>query len=418
MKKVLIISSHFAPDAHIGAKRIAKFCKYLPQYGWQPIVLTSAISDYHRLDETLIEQLPDNIEIYRVKMSRLLKRFDYTLFTIRLSWLMPGFFMALRIINKQKIDIILSTTPNYEAHAIALLVKIFTRKRWVCEYRDPWIFSFQYMPIYKIIRWADRWMTRLILNKADYLITTAQTLRKHFVKLSPSCSNKFTVIYNGYDQGDFLLDTEGVVRDANKDVMVCTYLGTWGHIRTPKYFLKGVRNFLRNYKGDKSPNILINFFGEVKFDLQLKDGILEMIQKEGLGDVVFINPFISYKEGLNQLQKSDLLLLVEASRAAHSGQLSAKLFEYLHTRIPILALVPSSSEIAEIIQDVGSGEVIPPADIIAIEGAIRNAYERFQRGELQINPNKTEIAKYDRRIQTKSLANILDNLVVRGKTMK
>ena len=67
MKKVLIISSHFAPDAHIGAKRITKFCKYLPQYGWQPIVLTSDISDYHRLDETLMDQLPKDVEIHRVK---------------------------------------------------------------------------------------------------------------------------------------------------------------------------------------------------------------------------------------------------------------------------------------------------------------------------------------------------------------
>ena len=64
MKKVLIISTHFAPDAHVGAKRITKFCKFLPQYGWKPIIITSDISDYHRLDETLIKQLPKDIEIY------------------------------------------------------------------------------------------------------------------------------------------------------------------------------------------------------------------------------------------------------------------------------------------------------------------------------------------------------------------
>lgn len=67
MQKVLIISTHFAPDAHVGAKRITKFCKYLSQYSWKPIVLTTEKHDYYRIDESLLDELPEDVEIHRVK---------------------------------------------------------------------------------------------------------------------------------------------------------------------------------------------------------------------------------------------------------------------------------------------------------------------------------------------------------------
>ena len=66
-RKVLIISTHFAPDIHIGAKRPTKFCKFLPKYGWQPIVVTQEIERYRGIDSTLLTDLPDDVEIHRIK---------------------------------------------------------------------------------------------------------------------------------------------------------------------------------------------------------------------------------------------------------------------------------------------------------------------------------------------------------------
>jgi hypothetical protein len=49
MRRVLVITTHFAPDIHVGAKRATKFAKYLPLYGWQPIILTKEVSEYHKV---------------------------------------------------------------------------------------------------------------------------------------------------------------------------------------------------------------------------------------------------------------------------------------------------------------------------------------------------------------------------------
>ena len=40
MRRVLLVTYPFFPFYHIGVKRVAKLCKYLPRAGWEPIVLT------------------------------------------------------------------------------------------------------------------------------------------------------------------------------------------------------------------------------------------------------------------------------------------------------------------------------------------------------------------------------------------
>ena len=67
MKKVLIITTHFAPDIHVGAKRPIKFAKFLPEFGWKPIILTKETKYYHGIDETLNDDLPEKLGTYRVK---------------------------------------------------------------------------------------------------------------------------------------------------------------------------------------------------------------------------------------------------------------------------------------------------------------------------------------------------------------
>lgn len=407
MKKVLIISTHFAPDAHVGAKRTTKFCKYLPHHGWQPIVLTSAISDYHRLDETLMDQLPENLEIHRVKRWRFFKRLDYTLFTTSISWLLPAFFMAWRILKRQKVDIIMSTAPSYEAHVTGLLIKLATGKKWICDNRDLWIFAYLYNPHYKIILRADRWLVRLIMKKAELIIFISHSLKNKYKNLSKRLINsKSAVIYNGFDPDDFVkVPLQNIII---KKKFIITYLGTWGTGRSPETFLLAVKNLVEN-KRDIKGNLNIQFIGEFKYDPELLLRIKQIIEDYQLGEVINLIQFMSYRKSLEGLLHSDMLLLFLPYLQV--DYTPAKLYEYLYARKPILAIVPSEGETAQIIKETRTGVVISPIDISAIEETIRNAYERFLRGKLQINPNKSEIAKYDRRRQTEMLAGIFNRLM-------
>jgi hypothetical protein len=64
-KKVLIISYYFPPMGMGGVQRIAKFTKYLPLFGWKPIVLTVKEVNYLAKDRSLLKELPKNTEIIR-----------------------------------------------------------------------------------------------------------------------------------------------------------------------------------------------------------------------------------------------------------------------------------------------------------------------------------------------------------------
>src|SRR5436853_2714568 len=67
-KKVLIISYYFPPSGGPGVQRVLKFVKYLPQFGWEPIVLTVEDGDFPARDESLLKEIPDNVKVFRTKI--------------------------------------------------------------------------------------------------------------------------------------------------------------------------------------------------------------------------------------------------------------------------------------------------------------------------------------------------------------
>ena len=153
MKKVLIIATHFPPDIHVGAKRMTKFAKYSNNYDWQPIILTKEIGEYHGVDETLLQELPSDLSIYRIPewhlfqrrpqlpsifyevssaqdrervralQTRLMRALSFFLF-YDYSWLLSAFFKARHLVHRESIRLIYSSSPNHEAHLMALLLRL------------------------------------------------------------------------------------------------------------------------------------------------------------------------------------------------------------------------------------------------------------------------------------------------------
>jgi hypothetical protein len=112
------------------------------------------------------------------------------------------------------------------------------------------------------------------------------------------------------------------------------------------------------------------------------------------------------------LLASDILLLIERPESPTSNNfwvVTSKVFLYLYARKPILALIPSGSEVARIIREANAGEVVLPIDVEAIASKISDMYKRFESGDLTCNP--VGIEKFDRKIQTGMLVQIFDSLV-------
>ena len=61
-----------------GVQRWLKMSRYLPEFGWQPIILTVQNGEYPALDQTLVDDVPENLKVYTtrtVEFYNLFKRF-------------------------------------------------------------------------------------------------------------------------------------------------------------------------------------------------------------------------------------------------------------------------------------------------------------------------------------------------------
>ena len=412
-RKVLIITTHFAPDAHVSAKRVNKFCKFLIEFGWEPVVLTQPISASHRIDKSLDCDIPDEISIYRPQHLPKIRPLDYRILDYTYSWVLPAFWEGLRILRQQKIDLIFSTEPNYDANLIGLLLNLMANKKWVCEFRDP--------PLDSTLKYSGRFLVahvifvkivKALLRHADHLITVSETLKKKLARVFPKCREKTSVIYNGYDEDDFFdLDRcSDLVRRGKTHKMRITYIGTWGYYRTPEFFLQALENLLSTRR-ELLEKITVDFIGEVKLDHTLDKKILHSIKLKGLEGIVNMRHFMPHREALAELYKSDVLLLVQMPPAAQEGSLSSKLFEYLRAAKPILALVPHGSEIAAIVEDANAGIIASPTNVAEIENAILEMHGRFQEGKLEADFNKSVVEIFDRKKQVAGLSKIFNSLV-------
>jgi hypothetical protein len=160
--------------------------------------------------------------------------------------------------------------------------------------------------------------------------------------------------------------------------------------------------------------IKVDFIGEVKYDPKLGNKMLQSIREKGLKEIVNLKPFLSHRDGLAVLCKSDVLLLVQMPQHVKDGSLASKLFEYLKAAKPILALVPHGSEMGKIIEETGAGIIASPTNVEEIENAILKMYELFQKGKLVVNADKLKIAKFERKQQVRQLVELFEKVIDGG----
>lgn len=444
MKKVLIITTHFAPDRHVGAKRPTKFAKYLPEFGWQPVVLTMEEKHYHGIDDSLSKDLANDIRIFRVgkwsfssggespitssiskvdikkasKTSLFIKKFiRRLLLCYDFAWLLPACYKGVHIVRKQKIDVLFSTSPNPEAHLVGLYLRIMTNRPWVTDFRDPWtIPPLSYYHHSAIRIKIENLLERIIISKSDCITVTAENFRRNILTvLGQRYKGKIYIIYNGYDKDDF---NKPIPSINNK--FAIKFLGTWAYARSPENFLLGLSKFLSSNNLLKKDDMKIEFIGEdiigkTHNDNSLHSRVVDIVRNNHLEGIVEIKGYLPYREGLNELTNTSVLLIVTSPEHERAGCLSSKLFEYLVARKPVLALVPCWGEVAKIVRDCNAGEIANPENVDEIANKINTMYYAWKQDKLNYDFNDIEIRKYDRQKQVVKLATIFDSLLSRKK---
>ena len=412
MKKALLIAYHFPPLGGGGVFRTLKFTKYLPEFGYQPYVLTVKNPMYREKDPTLVEEIPMEAEIHRTfSFEHRILRAPRALLNINLKWLyMPdqnvgwlpfGVFSGTKIVRKENIDLIYATSPIWTSLLIGLFIKKKTKKPLVVDFRDPWTENFSIIYPTKFHERLDRMMEKMVLTQADYVVVATDSIKNNLIRKYPFIASRIETITNGFDPADF----EGLKISKKSDKFTITYVGSIYDLLTAKPFLTALKEFVEEKKEFKE-KVEAVFVGNCGRETP------QLVRELGLKENVRFVGYVAHKKSLEFMVNSQvLLLLITLEGSKGEGILTVKLFEYLASRKPIVALAPENGLAANVIKSLNAGIVISPGNVQRIKKAIANYYEQWAEGKLTAAKNITSnIEPYSRKFLTGKLADIFNKL--------
>ena len=432
MKKVLIIAYYFPPMGMGGVQRVTKFVKYLPDFGWDPIVLTVKDVIYYAKDEILLDEVKGRTIIrtgsldpnrIRWKLSRgyasqktdpegrrakesflegLNRSITPWLFIpdSKILWLPWAQRSIKKIIHSHQPDIIFTTSPPHSTHLLGRRLKRKIQLPWVADFRDGWLSEGHDQAPSPFHRLLNHWYCQRVISSADRIVAVSEPTARFLASQANRSINDFTVLPNGYDRQDFPDEN----KETTSDVFTIGYCGALNEILNPQNFLKAIHKVFQTDSGLKK-KIQFVFTGSVA-NINLN----RMIDKLNLSDIFYHNGYQSHIRSIQYLLASDLLLLLLPDTSSQ-GLIPGKLFEYLASGKPILASVPDG-ETARLVLQHARGVVVPPDDVEGLAREILRCFELWKRNDLKVTmPRWKGIEIYNRRYQAGQLAQCFDQLI-------
>ena len=409
MKQVLFISYLFPPHGGAGVQRSVKFVKYLPQFGWQPTVLTTnrlwTLNDYSFLNE-----IPKQISIVRVngpvlpyrlpwRLRQMIRRW-FLVVDHEIGWLPFAYRRGADTIRRKKFKILYSTATPYTCHLVALALKKTFGLPWVTDFRDPWIDNYTARFPTPFHRAICAKLERSVVSAADRVLVVSEPMREQFQRRYDELpSNRFVTLPNGFDPADF----EGIKPAPRDKRFTLTYTGSfYGKGRSPLSFLTALSQTL-DRDLIKPTDICIRFIGNVGHEAK------KLVRQFRLGASIEFTGYLSHLESISHQLSADALLLIIGSANGSESGYTGKIFEYLACGKPVFALIPPGAA-STLLTEARVGHIVPSDDIDAIANQFYNLYSKWRAGRLTVSPNSNVISRFDRRIQTGKLAEIFDSL--------
>ncbi|MBI1804574.1 MAG: glycosyltransferase [Ignavibacteriae bacterium] len=414
-RNVLVIAYYFPPMGLSGVQRTLKFVKYLPQFGWQPTVLTVTPTGYYAQDYTLLEEIhPLHIDVERVgsldpnwlfrkkgvvkmpseRMRKILTFFSDSLFIPdnKIGWKRQAVKAAEKLFEKKKFDIIFATAPPFTDFLIGAELAEKFRKPLVIDYRDVWHeYPYKYYPT-PLHRWMNARLEKKVLHRASRIITTNRRVKELIlIRYKFLEYNDVIIIPQGFDPGDFRSNA-AAIQKSNK--MRLTHAGVFYGDRSPIYFLQALKQVFSDapYLKDRIEACFVGNFHESD---------MKLVRLMGLEGNVTVTGYLDHAHCVQYLQSSDVLWFM----VNNDRQSPGKLYEYLGARKPVLACVPSRGFVRQTLQEARGTIIVEPTDAKGIASAILQFYEQYAQKKLP-QPKADVIEKYNRIELTRELSKI------------
>lgn len=433
MKRVLIITYYWPPSGGSGVQRWLKMSKYLPAFGWQPVIYTAENAEYPVEDPSLEKDVCPEAEVIRrpiIEPYNLYKKFlgikkeqkvkagfinetgnqkgwkenisiwirgNLFIPDARCWWIRPSVHYLKNYLKSHPVDAIISTGPPHSMHLIAMKLKEELGIPWIADFRDPWT-EIDFYDELHLTRWADRKQHKLeheVLTKADKVVTVSWNWAKGLGRLG---NRNVRVIQNGYDW----TSNPQEERPPLSQKFTITHLGVIGPARNAPTFWEALYELKSSDEGFKK-SLKIKLVGHID------QSVMDSLKSCNLLENTEIIPHVPHIKVQHLQQTSQVLLLLVNNTPNSKGILTGKLYEYLASGRPILCIGPEDGDAARILKETQAGTTVDFEDKEKIKIVIKDLYQRYLDNDLQ-NNTSAKMNHYSRRVLTGEFVRLLDRL--------
>ena len=424
-KKLLIITYYWPPAGGPGVQRWLKFVKYLPEFNIQPIVYIPENPTYPIIDEGLQSEVSEKAIILKNKIfepyglasffgknktkkissgiipnqkkqsflekTLLWVRGNLFIPDARFLWVKPSVNYLKKYIEENNIDTIVTSGPPHSLHLIGLRLKKELNIKWFADFRDPWT-TIGYHKALKLSSSAEKKHKELeheVLNSADTIIVTSKTTKTEFEAIT---SKPIEVITNGYD-------AEKIEKQPLDEKFTLAHIGSFLSERNPRILWQALKEIVSENTDFKN-DFRLKLIGATSQE------VLDTIASFQLNDYVQNLGYVSHQEAIEHQRKSQVLLLIEINSSDTKSIIPGKLFEYMVSERPIIAIGPEGSDFAEIITATNTGVFFTYDEKEKLKALLLKYYQEYQNQNLKVHA--VGLQQYSRKSLTQQLVQILN----------
>lgn len=430
MKKVLIITYYWPPSGGGGVQRWLKFAKYLPEFGWTPIIYTPSNPQFENIDERLSKDINPELKVFTQPISEPYKLFNRLFFfkkrsfkqgvvsekskrsifeslvswirgnlfvpDPKVNWVKPSVKYLNSLIRSENIKHVVTTGPPHSMHLIGLKLKEKNEILWTADFRDPWS-DWDILDLFHLSNRSREKHKRLeeqVVNNADAVISVSKSWGR---ALQQRYDKKTTLITNGYDQEDF--EAFQAVR-VNEFRML--HAGLLNSYRNNGSLWQVLEELLRE-DDDFSKVFKLVLAGNVTAEATRQIKNFPMLSERTI-----VLGYIDHNALMEEYAKAAILLLLQNDSKNSMGHIPAKVFEYLATDIPICAIGNPESDLKHIIEEYNPIEICAPDDLVLQKANISTVFNSFHDNKAL--PKRKDPEDFQRKRLTKTLAEVLNSL--------
>ncbi|MGO3719424.1 MAG: glycosyl transferase family 1 [Mesonia hippocampi] len=426
--RVLIVAYYWPPAGGPGVQRWLNFVKYLPQNGIKPVVFVPENANYPIIDKSFEQEIPDGVEVLKFPIfepyqwasflgkketnsisSGIIEKEENQTFTqklmlyirgnyfipdARIFWVKPAVKYLTDFLAKNKdIKTLITTGPPHSLHLIGLKLKQQNEMNWVADFRDPWT-TIGYHKKLKLTERAHKKHLHLeqeVLDKASLILTTSYTTKQEF---SEKTTTPIQVITNGFEPKEVL------EKPLDKNFTLA-HIGSLLSDRNPLILWEVLQELLQENTEFKK-HFKLRFIGKVSKE------VLTSLATYHLTDFVENLGYLPHQEAVLFQNTSQVLLLIEIDSVETRGIIPGKLFEYLNTSRPIIAIGPEKWDVNQVMKAVGAESCFTYQDKTALKDSIAAYFKAYQEANLKATDRFTK--NFTRKALTKQLAIALKQL--------